>query len=86
MPDVIDIQQYLTEGVEAIVKDALRATLRDPRESLFMARFAAASRKASERRAENERAGLHVPSFTRQRSWASASSSWPEVSRCCATM
>ena len=28
-----DLQQYLTEGVEAIVKDALRATLRDPKES-----------------------------------------------------
>ena len=59
----IDIQQYLTEGVEAIVKDALRATLRDPKESLFMARFAAASRSASERRTENAKAGLHVPSY-----------------------
>ena len=63
MKENIDIQQYLTEGVEAIVKDALRATLRDPKESLFMARFAAASRKASQRREENERAGLHVPSY-----------------------
>ena len=63
MREPIDIQQYLTEGVEAIVKDALRATLRDPKESLFMARFAAASRKASERRAKNEREGLHVPSY-----------------------
>ena len=63
MQEPIDIQQYLTEGVEAIVKDALRATLRDPKESLFMARFAAASRKASERRAKNEREGLHVPSY-----------------------
>ena len=63
MPEIIDIQQYLTEGVEAIVKDALRATLRDPKESFFMARFAAASRKASEKRAENERAGIHVPSY-----------------------
>ena len=61
--NTIDIQQYLTEGVEAIVKDALRATLRDPKESLFMARFAAASRKASERRAANEKAELHVPSY-----------------------
>ena len=63
MKENIDIQQYLTEGVEAIVKDALRATLRDPKESLFMARFAAASRKASQRREENERTGLHVPSY-----------------------
>ena len=59
----IDIQRYLSEGVEAIVRDALRATLRDPKESLFMARFSAASRKASERREANERAGLHVPSY-----------------------
>ena len=63
MQEPIDIQKYLTEGVEAIVKDALRATLRDPKESLFMARFSAASRKASERRAQNEREGLHVPSY-----------------------
>ncbi len=63
MPEIPDIQQYLTEGVEAIVTDALRATLRDPKESLFMARFAAASGKASQRRAKNEREGLHVPSY-----------------------
>ena len=63
MAEILDIQQYLTEGVEAIVKDALRATLRDPKESLFMARFAAAARKASERRAKNEAAGVHVPSY-----------------------
>ena len=59
----MDIQQYLTEGVEAIVKDVIRATLRDPKESLFMARFAAASKHASLRRMENEKAGLHVPSY-----------------------
>ena len=59
----MDIQQYLTEGVEAIVKDAIRATLRDPKESLFMARFAAASKHASLRRMDNEKAGLHVPSY-----------------------
>ena len=63
MSEIPNIQQYLTEGVEAIVKDALRATLRDPKESLFMLRFAAASKKASELREEYEREGLHVPSY-----------------------
>ena len=63
MPEIIDIQQYLTEGVEAIVKDAVRATLKDPKESLFMARFAIAAGKASQRREKNEREGLHVPSY-----------------------
>ena len=59
----MDIQRYLTEGVENIVKDALRATFRDPRESAFMARFAAASAKASRRRLKYEEEGLHVPSY-----------------------
>ena len=63
MTETLDIQQYLTDGVEAIVKDAVRATLRDPKESLFMARFAAASKRASRRRAENESGGLHVPAY-----------------------
>ena len=63
MPGPKDIQQYLTEGVEAIVKDALRATLRDPKESVFMLRFAAACRKASEFREACGREGLHVPSY-----------------------
>ena len=63
MERITDIQAYLTEGVENIVKDALRATLRDPRESAFMAKFAAASARASKRRAANEAEGLHVPSY-----------------------
>ena len=63
MEKIMDIQAYLTAGVENIVKDALRATLRDPRESAFMAKFAAASARASKRRAAEEAKGLHVPSY-----------------------
>ena len=63
MSETIDLQEYLTAGVEAIVKDALRATLRDPRESLFMARFARAVGHATQRRAKHEAEGLHVPSY-----------------------
>ena len=58
-----DLQAYLTEGVEQNVSDAVRATLKDPRESLFMAKFAAASRAASKRRRAAEDAGEHIPSF-----------------------
>lgn len=59
----LDIQQYLRGGVEGIVRDAARATLRNPRESAFMARFALASRRASDRRDQLEAAGEHVPAF-----------------------
>lgn len=63
MDEKFDLQQYLTEGVEQVVKDALRATLKDPRESMFLAKFARASKKASEKREAEEKEGLHVPSY-----------------------
>lgn len=63
MEEKKDLQEYLTEGVEQIVKDAIRATLKDPRESAFMAGFAAASAKASKVRKREEKEGLHVPSY-----------------------
>ena len=58
-----DIQKYMTAGVERVVGDALKATLKDPRESVFLMRFANASRKASDRRAAYGKEGLHVPPF-----------------------
>ena len=58
-----DIQAYLTRGVERVVTDAIKATVRNPRESAFMLRFAAASRSASKRRAEAEKNGEHIPPF-----------------------
>lgn len=63
MDERFDLQKYLSEGVEQVVKDSLRATLKDPKESAFLAKFAIASRKASAKRTEEERNGLHVPSY-----------------------
>ena len=58
-----DIQEYMTRGVERVVSDVLRATLKNPRESAFMVRFAAASRAASVKRRKAEDAGEHIPPF-----------------------
>ena len=63
MTEKFDIQKYLAGGVEKVVKDAVRATLKDPRESAFMASFALSSSKATKKRIEEEAAGLHVPPF-----------------------
>ena len=62
MTQPFDLQEYLSAGVEKIVKEAVRATLRNPRESAFMARFAITSAKAEKRRKHLEKDGLHVPS------------------------
>ena len=69
MPDTamdnsgFDLQEYLEKGVEKIVAGALKATLKDPRESAFMAGFAAACRRASKKRRRSESEGEHIPPF-----------------------
>ncbi len=52
MEENFDIQKYMTQGVERIVADSWRGTLKDPRESAFRVKFAASSKKASKIKAE----------------------------------
>ena len=63
MEQAFDIQEYMTKGVENIVASSLKATMRNPKESAFMVKFAAASRKASRRRKEFKKSGEHIPPF-----------------------
>ena len=63
MSEEFNIQEYMTKGVERVVADAIRATLKNPKESAFMARFAVASKAASRKRAIKEEIGEHVPPF-----------------------
>ncbi|MCR5121366.1 MAG: radical SAM protein [Ruminococcus sp.] len=63
MYDNFDLQNYLTEGVERVVTEAIKATLKDPKESAFMLKFAAASRAASKKRRKAEDSGEHIPPF-----------------------
>ncbi|MCR5607873.1 MAG: radical SAM protein [Lachnospiraceae bacterium] len=58
-----DLQNYLTQGVERIVTDAIKATVKDPKESAFMLKFAASSRSASKKRRKAEDNGEHIPPF-----------------------
>ncbi len=63
MNDSFDLQEYLSRGVEDLMRDVVRATLKDPRESAFMLRFAASAAAASKKREAAEKAGEHIPSF-----------------------
>jgi len=58
-----DLQDYLTKGVERIVTEAVKATLKNPKESAFMMKFAKASRNASAKRRKSEGTGEHIPPF-----------------------
>ena len=63
MKENFDLQKHIEQGVEKIVADTIKATLKNPKESAFMLRFAAASKKASHTRLKLEEEGLHVPGF-----------------------
>ena len=58
-----DLQAYMTRGVEQLVADAIRATLKNPKQSAFFLKFALASRASSKKRAQAEANGDHVPPF-----------------------
>ena len=58
-----DLQKYLSETIERLMADAIKATLNNPRESLFLLSFAAASRRAAKTREGFEKEGEHIPPF-----------------------
>ena len=58
-----DIQKYLADGVEYILKDALRASLKNPKETLFLLKFAKYARKATKIREKHEKNGQNIPAF-----------------------
>ena len=59
----LNLHEYLSNGVESIVKDAIRASLKNPKESLFLARFAKHARKASKIREQYNEKGQNIPVF-----------------------
>ena len=58
-----DIQTYLSRGVERLISDVMKATLKNPKESAYMLRFVKASQAASKKRQDFEEKGEHIPAF-----------------------
>ncbi len=58
-----DIQEYMTKGVERVVSDTVKATVKNPRESAFMLSFVKSSTEASKKRKKAEKSGEHIPPF-----------------------
>ena len=57
------LENYLVNGVENIVRDAVRASLSNPRASAFMASFAVSDKKSASLRLKSEKNGVHIPPF-----------------------
>lgn len=61
--ETFDLEKYLSTGVENIVKNLVKSSVLHPRESLFMAQYALAGKKATALRREAETRGEHIPPF-----------------------
>lgn len=62
-PKPFNLDKYLNQGVQDLLRDARKAALRDPRETAFLFRYASAAGRAEKTRARHARAGRHIPSF-----------------------
>lgn len=63
MEDNFNIQDYLAGGVELILKDAFRASLKNPKESLFLVKFSKYAKKATKIRQKYSQNGKNIPVF-----------------------
>ncbi len=63
MEEKFNIQKYLAEGVEYILKDAIRASIRNPKEILFLHKFSKNAKKATEIRQKYDEKGQNIPVF-----------------------
>ncbi|MCE5189820.1 MAG: radical SAM protein [Eubacteriales bacterium] len=63
MQTEFNLDQYLSEGVETIIKDALAASLKNPKETAFLLSYALSAKKAENARARFAKEGRHIPSF-----------------------
>lgn len=63
MSDRFDLIQYLDNGVEDIVKGILRASLKNPKETAFMLKFALSGKEAQKKRENFGKKGEDIPGF-----------------------
>lgn len=58
-----DLTEYLNGAVERLIRQALKSSLHNPRESAFITKFLFLQKKASKKRRIMENDGLHIPPF-----------------------
>lgn len=58
-----NLQEYLANGVENILKSAVKTSLKSPKESLFMLKFSKHAKKATKIRQQYIKKGKNIPVF-----------------------
>ncbi len=63
MEENFNIQDYLANGVEILLKDAFRSSIKNPKESIFLLKFSKHVKKAIKIRQEYMQQGKNIPIF-----------------------
>ena len=63
MNNNFNLIEYMNHGVRGIVENALKASLKNPRQSAFLLKYLSASRHAEKQRMKQEALGRHIPPF-----------------------
>ena len=63
MVNEFNIQEYLADGVEYIIKDAIRSTLKNPKETRFLFKFSKHAKKATKIRQKYSENNQNIPVF-----------------------
>jgi MoaA/NifB/PqqE/SkfB family radical SAM enzyme len=61
--ETINLEKYLNNGIKILVKDALKHTAKNPKETAFLLQYAISAKKAEKLRHKFEKKGEHIPSF-----------------------
>ena len=58
-----ELNQYMDKAIRKLVSDAFRATIKNPKEALYLSRYAFSSRRSRCLRMKYEKKGIHIPAF-----------------------
>jgi MoaA/NifB/PqqE/SkfB family radical SAM enzyme len=58
-----ELTEYMNGAIERLVTNALKSTLKNPKETAFILQFRSAIHIANKKRMEREEAGIHIPAF-----------------------
>jgi len=59
----MNLTEYMSHAIENIIQNALKSTLKNPKESAFLLNYVFSQRAAEQKRIASDKAGKHIPPF-----------------------
>lgn len=59
----MNLTEYMSGAIKNLIQEALKSSLKNPRESAFLLKYALSENAAEKKRGGNEKSGTHIPPF-----------------------